>query len=133
MKKNFSTSLHLKKQQFYERRLKDTSNISKEIWTIVNSNTGKVKHNTTISHITNNNVIISDPVEIGNIFCSYFAEVAIKSLNDVYNDFDGNCSTGLESLSSIFFYDITLVEIENTLTAMQNKSSSGPAGIPIKC
>ena len=131
-KKKYSDMLKSQKQNFYENKIKKSSNTSQEIWTIVNSNLGRCKNESNVSQIINNNNFISDPNDICNLFCTYFAEIAINSLNNIYNNLDGDCSTGTESLSSLFFYDITPEEIDDQLSLMQNKSSSGPDGIPIK-
>ena len=80
-KRIYASKLQFLKREFYYKRIKDSTNRSKEIWYIVNSNMGR---------------------------------------------------TDSRKFFITFFPDITTTEIENQLSQMQNKSSSGPDGIPIK-
>lgn len=131
-KEAYAEKIKIKKKDYYHNKINDSSNIPKEIWNIVNTNTGRIKKPIEIGCINHNDKIISDKLEITNSFCKYYTENIEKLLNDTYGNLYGDCTVGTLCNSSLFFYDITPDEISNVLNNMQNKKSTGFDNISIK-
>lgn len=131
-KKAFAEKIEVKKKSFYQKKLNDTSNFSREIWNIVNENVGRIKKSTDISCINHKENLIYDNYEISNSFCKYYCQIANQLINDTYSNPSQNCTVGEMCNSSLYFYDISPNEILLTLNSMQNKKSSGPDNITIK-
>lgn len=131
-KETYAEKIKLKKKGYFQGKINAASNVSKEVWNIVNANTGNIKKSVEVSSINHNGKVTHDKLENSNSFCKYYSEVVDKLLNDTYDDLSGDCTVGVMCNSSLFFYDITPEEILTTLNDMQNKNSTGFDQIPIK-
>lgn len=132
-KKMYYDKLKIKKQTYYHNRIDNATNITKEVWNIVNINIGRLKKPINISELKQDGHYIYSKQNICNAFCHYFSKISENLLMSTYHtshDIEG--TIGHIHPSSIFFNDITPAEIQNTLNIMRNKSSSGFDQIPIK-
>lgn len=132
-KKAYSDKIRLQKQIYYQNKIDNASNSTKEIWNVVNSNLGRNKKYVDITQIYHSDKFIYDKFSICEAFCNYFSDIPEQLLNATYKILgDGNCTVGMNCCSSLFFDYISPEEIEMTLNNMPNKPSSGYDEVPIK-
>ena len=55
-----------------------SSNKSRAMWDLINKELGKDKHNFKNTQLVKNDVIITDPKEVANLFNEYYTSVAQK-------------------------------------------------------
>jgi len=128
--------LNRAKKSYYDDQLKNSENVGKKSWEIINRETGK---NTTgvkgsISTIKNKNAVIDDPLSISNTFNHYFIDIIdeiAKSTDKPANI--ANYNTNQNEITKPFRCNpVTEKEIRKVISSLKNKCSSGHDDIPLK-
>lgn len=125
-KKNIKTA----KQTFYNNKINDAENRSRETWKIVNQRLGKTDNLRKPIQLNIGDRLISDNVEIANHFATHFVTVAP---NNILNHFGYNLSlphtVSANIEKSLFFYEVTKSELFEIVNKLKNKTSSGLDGL----
>ena len=66
------------KSEYYHTKIEYSSNNPKETWNVINQLLNREQGDSTISHLTVNDKLISKPTEISNTFNKHFTEIGIN-------------------------------------------------------
>ena len=111
------------KQESLQKKLYNTDNLSKDIWKIVKSNKNQAT-NTNITLKYNDNKLISNPLEVSELFNSYFSLVSgPKTTNTLKSKF--TVTTEPKISSSIFMYPTDVKEIRDIVIHLKTKDLTG--------
>lgn len=113
------------KKQLNDNYITNSQNKSKATWNVLNTNlTKKDKHCNSLHIKNDDNVIVSDPNEIINLFSKYFSQSIALAVNVV--------SQPVRNIpENIFLEPTNPEEIANIILSMPNKNSSGLDEVPI--
>lgn len=116
------------KSMVIEDEIKQSKNISKTVWTIVNNETGREKHIKNYKwKITIDNNDITDKTAVANNFNVFFTGVANTFI------FPKLILPRIDSAPvSFFFSPVTRVEIKMIISSLKNSNSVGIDEIPLK-
>ncbi|KAG8286904.1 hypothetical protein J6590_108626 [Homalodisca vitripennis] len=135
--KQYNSKLTKCKKNYFDTKIKNTENISKTTWQIINKETKKNK-----SKCEGNLVLktkessISDPSLIAISFNDYFINVTdalLKDLSSVQPKYD-KCDNHKPGNTLLKFQcpPLTETELIQIFDSLKNKSSSGYDGVPVK-
>lgn len=92
----------------------------------------KPKTNLRVIKIVHNNVQISDPKAVAEVFNNYFASIGTNLSNTIYQSSTlpmGYLNNPLSK--SFFFFPVTSGEIETEILHLSSSKATGPSSIPI--
>lgn len=121
------------KKNFFDNKIKMSSNISKTTWGILNSEIGnKTKKSKSIS-IKEGDILVDNPYRISNIFNSYFVGMAKNEGVVPFINSKVSCTVG-KNLFTEKQFNLSPTnenEVQEIIDSFQNKHSSGYDEVPI--
>ncbi|KAG8278220.1 hypothetical protein J6590_108668 [Homalodisca vitripennis] len=139
--KDYKTKLVNAKKTFYDRQIRNSDNISKKTWQIINKEIGKSSNvlKGSINCIKNDNdVIISDPLSISNCFNNYFIDVIGDLIQNTAKEPQSASHSGANVLDQNLIQNpfrcnpVDEKELDRIISSLKNKSSSGHDEVPLK-
>ena len=135
-RRNLKHKIEKAKSSYYCTKINEHEGDMKKTWSIINELRGKQKSTIKPQFIIDNQRILERRV-IANKFNDYFATIATKMNDDVYNDISPNNSgtteyetyTNKSSINSIYLRDCSADEICEIISEFENSKSSE---IPIR-
>lgn len=134
---SFKINLTQAKTRYFENKIGKSLNIQKAVWEIINHEVGdKNKNHVKNISIMEGNTIITDPRTISNYFNNYFVnfiednrlnEPSNCNLEDIDSTVKNHCSR-----TGFMFKTVSIEEVENVISSLKYKNSSGYDEIPIK-
>lgn len=125
------------KKQYFNSKIKNSSNVMKATWSIINSETRKTEHTNGISLINVNGSITKEPSTVCNIFNNFFSNIVDSQIipNIVHKKKMQNVTNKL-LVNTIFskqlhFEPVDTIKIDSIISSFQNKFSSGIDEVPI--
>lgn len=122
-KQSFKTKIQATKKNFFQQKIINAANTTKAIWQIVNSNLGRVGSNVAPSTINSDASTLTDPLNIANLFCDFFANDIESKLANIKNVHVKNLIVPDTNLSSIYMPQIELSEIYGAIKSLKNKKA----------
>ena len=124
----------LAKKDYFESYLNETLAAPKKFYKVLNSLCGRHKQHTKILLNDGSNEKITDELEIANTFNEKFTGTVGLPIDPLHND---HCLRKVcKSANSIFFYPMTLPELENIIFKLRDHKATGLDGISseiLKC
>ncbi|XP_074035352.1 uncharacterized protein [Leptinotarsa decemlineata] len=131
MKKEVDKNIKKEKREFYDNKIKKSSNKSKAIWTITNDFTGKSKKQKQLE-ISYEGHLITDPKIITDLFGNYLSTVIEKKMTEHFgNNISKSCTTSNSMSNSLVFISATKEEVEEVIANLSNKKSTGLDEVPV--
>lgn len=118
------------KLKYYNKKIMNAENKSKETWILVNKKLGKAK--AAPEHISLNiqNNLISEGNRVANSFALHFSTIAPNQISENFGyNLSLPCTLPEYRINSIYFYPVTESELINAIKALKNKKSSGLDGL----
>ena len=132
-KNAFFYNLKKKRNEYYQQLFEKHKKISKATWKLINKLLGRKKKNTKCISLQTGNTLVSDSIEVANIFNSYFANVANEIRNTLpcpnKNFTEYLPSRGSRTAFSAFLFLTTEGEISIIIKQLKRKFSLGIDGI----
>lgn len=134
----YKSKLIQRKKNYYDEQIRNSDNICKKSWEIINRETGKPsKLKNLITEVRKDNIVIEDPSKISNLFNEHF----INSIEDIVQKAQENISPSIFAMNRLneisieipFRCDpVTDYEIYKIISNLKNKMSSGHDEVPLK-
>ena len=133
-KKKYRNNIKLAKQTYYNTKINNSSNKSRETWKIVNKildrNKNGAKGGITLKV---NDRIINDITELATVFAHHFSDTAPKIIEEHFgSNLSLPCTLNENHVNSIYFNPITVEEVHNFIVQLKNKNSTGYDGLTTK-
>ena len=104
---------------------------TKETWNGINSLLSKSKNSTTISKILQDEVEITDPVTISDVFNQHFKEIGPKLAAQIPTT--GAASSKIPQCDEVFeLHEVTPSQIDGLIYKLSTSKASGLDNIPIR-
>lgn len=131
-KSKYKGNIKNAKQNYYTKKINNSANKSKTMWSIVNSKLGR-------KHQTNNNInlkyadkCVSNKREVLDIFAEFFSTNASQMLHEYFgSNLSLPCTISSYNEQSIFIAPITTDEINKIIINLKNKKSAGFDGLTV--
>lgn len=132
LKKEIDKKITKEKQEYFNRRILNSTNKTRESWKIINNLKGSSKFKYAITTISSENKIITDRPTIANIFGNYLSSIVDDTLQFTFgNNISNSCTTSHIKERSMFFRSITKREVENVISRLPAKKSTGLDEVPV--
>lgn len=132
-KKQYRQNIRKEKQIYNKNKIELSSNKTKTLWNIVNSNLNRNKRVKEEIKLSYNNTAISDNKEVANVFANHFSNNIKTKLDSHFTNLSNNCTTTkCTNINTMFFEPVTIHEVRNVILEMTNKKSTGIDEVPIK-
>jgi len=133
--KNLKNTIKIAKNIHYKNKFLECDKDTRKIWKVSNEIIGRNSSKHSITKLTINNSIETNPVSIANHFNDYFVNVAKNLGNKTIIDQD-TPESHLKSIKrvqeSIFLQPTDDVEVSKTIKSLKNVTSSGPDKITVQ-
>ena len=96
----------MKKSQYFQKLLASGQNDLKQTWSVTNDIVDK-KNSTLPNCLKHNDKLLTDPIEIAELFNDHFSSIASKlraKLNSLPNPMNLNSKSNSSKISSSFFF-----------------------------
>lgn len=129
--KLFKKHVHVAKQKYYDKIVKESNNVVKTTWSIIKKEVGK-------NDISNNNIfldindaVIQDPQVVSNVFNKYFTSIVDQQIIPNIMPNQSNSFETNHKDKTFYFKPITEHELEDIILNFENKLSAGFDEVPI--
>lgn len=133
--KEFKVDLIREKKQYFDNKIKNSENMSKSMWEVINSQTENVNsqrlHQENIS-LKFSESVVTDPKKISNSFNTYFVNMVDDLLLEVPSRKCNDINTCNVEAHQFQCPPVQEDELEKILNSLKNKWSSGYDDVPIK-
>ena len=127
-----NATIRLAKRNYYINSFNSCQNNIKKTWGLIKQLLSKKSKDNKIRNIVVNNANISNNLQIAEHFNNYFADIAQTLNNQVpTTNEDPYHTVTNNNVSSIFFYPVTAMEVENIISNLKN-TASNLNEIPVK-
>ena len=126
--------LKISKRNYYDKYFRQSQGNSKKLWNgIKRIITYKSKRTRTPNKINHNNIEITDPKAIANVFNKYFANIGNEIARSIPNT-EATTSQFLKPQphDGFFLLPTSAAEIEQEISKLNVSKATGPFSIPIK-
>lgn len=121
------------KRNYYSDKVKNSENISKTVWEIINKETRKTPANLQQNHVLKlGNCEISNPLHVANSFNNFFVSIIENMLDDRSNQAVGSMKESNKQIPTFRCPPIDESDLNKIIDALKNKWSSGFDEVPIK-
>ena len=109
IRNHYKRVIETKKSQYFQKLFSSCQNDLKRTWSVINDIIGK-KTSTSPNCLKHNDKLITDPIEIAELFNDHFSSIASKlraKLNSPPNSMNLNFKSNSSKISSSFFFMLT--------------------------
>ena len=125
LKKSYKQEINNAKKSYYQRKIENSDNKNKIIWSLVNENLKRNSKHSCDIKLEIDGEIITQPTDIVNKFAVFFSTIPGRKLYEKYGDLTEECTTSPCLPNSIFVTPVNEDEILKTCEGLKNKKSSG--------
>jgi len=131
-KQNHNTLLANKQKTYYQNKISQSPNPTREAWNLINSESGKfISRRTKNIELSINNSVTKDPQQVADAFNLYFKNAPINTVNDIPRQLRKAVGSLSTSKDSLFLSPMSKFEVQSILsTKIKAKKSCGPDDIP---
>ena len=135
IRNHYERVIETKKSQYFQKLFSSCQNDLKRTWSVINDIIGK-KTSTSPNCLKHNDKLITDPIEIAELFNDHFSSIASKlraKLNSPPNPMNLNFKSNSSKISSSFFFMLTTAyEVKKMISTTKPKNSCGVDEFPTK-
>jgi len=130
LKSSYVKDLEIQRKKFNENKVKNSSNINKTAWNIINKEKNIVKRNVSEGIIIQtDNGIECKPERVAELFNSYYIDTPSAIIKSKGKAGDLHNMTLKKNVNSMFLEAVNETEVFNIINTLKNKASSGIDGI----
>jgi Notch-like protein len=120
--------INLAKRMYYDRKISDSINKSKHIWTLIKDELGKSDRRHESIAINSNGYVISESTQVATLFSTCFTEVVERLQCNFTPGTPEYSNTNSKVPATIFYTPTNDEEITSIIKDLKNKKSSGLDG-----
>lgn len=131
--KDYNRQCKIKKQMYLDSLISESSNVCRETWKIINSETGKKKNIHENIALNINGSVVKNPKIVSEVFNTFYINmVNSQILPKLKNNLTKSCEKNNNETKKLFMpTTITEKELEKIIISFPNKYSTGADEVPM--